>query len=180
MPPRDPNVPQLDFPQLVADLIQQLRLIGPVGLLDFVPSVSPVYLAAVRDGVGFTITPPAFDSAETFSNVSGLGPVVGSVHATTGPLPAGTYDVMAGFSQFGFAGNSGVELQHRNAADAANLAAWPNLQGAAGTTTNRSFPFVAALNIGLNERLRFALTVANAGGAAQLATWIMAAIRPAP
>lgn len=179
MPPRDPNKPQLDFPQLIADLIAQLQLQGPIGLLDFNDSVQPTVLVAIRDGVSFTLASPAFTSAGIFSDIA-VAPVIGTVFADTGPLPAGTYDVKAGWSMSNDQNSTNFELQHRNAANAANLATWPHqLQGNV-IFTQMSFPISFGYELGANERLRFETLNQNASVGSQFNAWIMAQIRPAP
>lgn len=179
MPPRDPGKSQLDFPQLVADLIRELQLLGaPIGLLDFVPSVQPVYIVQAREGaLNLTAVAPAFTSAEIFTDET-TSPALNAVLADTAALPAGTYDVKAWMS-FGPNGGAGAantpELQLRNAANNANLASWPYVsQNQAGFIVDESNQFDIALEIGGNERLRWQQTV---GAFAGLTATVIAAKR---
>jgi len=178
MPPRDPNAVQLDFPVLVADIIEQLRLTGQIGLLNFSPEVVPVYLAAIRDGVGFPLNPTVWESAEWFNGQS-TNPAIGVVTVDTGQLPAGTYDLILDISYVGqmAVGFGDFRVEHRNAANAATLAV---LGSAAGSGINvfghwraPIFGYVLALN----ERIRVLNTQALAGSCTAN---IAVAIRPAP
>jgi len=177
--PREPIRPQLDFPELTADLIEQLNLKGQVGLLDFIDSVQPSFIIGIREGIGFTFTAPTFTSAGVFSDFS-FAPAVNTVLADTGPLPAGNYDVKAGWSWSNQTASAGCDMQHRNAANAANLAEWPhNLQGDA-SVTNASFPITFGYTLALNERIRFQVTSANFSAASRVNTWIMVQRRAVP
>jgi len=179
MPPRDPSRIQLDFPQLTADLIDQLKLLGTVGLLDFSPQVIPTFLIGSREGA-LTVTnePVAFQSGEIFEDTT-TSPGAGAVFADTGALPAGTYDVICGVSYAAHPGGADfITFEHRNAANAATLAAWPLARGSADTQS-QAFPLSMAYSLALNERLRFLNGTAVAGGAT-FATYIMARRRPAP
>lgn len=180
MAPRDPSTPQLDFPQLVADIIRQLNLTGQVGLLDFLDAVRPVYIVASREGaLDFTTALPVFGSAETFFGASINSPA-STVVADTGPLPAGDYDVMANLQFNGTLAAAGqtVVLEHRDAANAATLATLISLP-ITGTALNmtRDLP-LTGYEIGLNERLR-ALSPPSAfvGG---ISSTIFARRRPTP
>jgi len=121
MPPRDPNVVQLDFPQLTADLIAQLNLVGTIGLLNFADTVVPTFLVGSR-GLSFEVNPPDFTSAQSFF-ASAAAPAANTVLADTGQLPAGTYDLRGSLS-FNGNGTAGgvISIQHRNAANTVTLA----------------------------------------------------------
>ncbi len=121
MAPRDPQRPQLDFPDLVAELITQLRLTGQVGLLDFSDVVIPTFLVGSR-GINFSGDPSAFTSAGVFT-ASVSVPAANSIIVDTGPLPPGTYNVFAHISAVGTTATVNVmSVRHRDAADAATLA----------------------------------------------------------
>lgn len=177
MPPRDPTKTQLDFPILTADLIDQLNLTGTVGLLDFLAEVRPVFLIGSR-GITFGSQLPDFGSAEVFDG-TGSNPAANTVIATTGALPAGTYDIACNIASSG-TGTAGQfwALQHRNAADAATLATLLSLP-LNGTQHSReaALPPIGYV-LALNERLRV-VTPATAP-AAQITTSIFAALRPTP
>ena len=177
MADRDASKVQLDFPQLTADLIRDLRLTGVLGLLNLSDTVVPIIsVGNVRPQIVRTDL-AAFDSAEVFSgSVSAPGAI--AVVVDTGQLPQGTYDAMFGGStSAATVAGMNLELQWRNAANNANLATWPH---DGKTTTNVSAQFNVertALNIGLNERLRWTNILAHGGF---VKGWIMAALRPTP
>lgn len=156
MAPREPIRPQLDFPQLTADLIRQLQLKGQVGLLDFIDSVQPTMIIGIRDGISFNFVTPSFTSAQVTSGEA-LSPAANTIVADTGPLPAGTYDLTA---QINIVGNGAAQqygaLEHRNAANSATLATL--LRQLTTTITNRSAPSailpLMGYVIGASERLR--------------------------
>ena len=179
MAPRDPTLPQLDFPQLTADIIRQLRLTGQVGLLNFLDSIRPVYIVAQREGaLSITVTPPIFTSAD-ITDATANNPAVNAITGDTGPLPAGNYDVFASITQSGtLILNGTVQLQHRDAANAVTLAVLINIaiDGAGFGHQDDLAPIVYTL--ALNERLR----VQNLGGAivGVISTVIAAKIRPTP
>ena len=153
MAERDPTKPQLDFPDLVAELITQLRLRGQVGLLDFSDVVIPTFLVGSR-GVNFSGDPSAFSSAGVVTSSAAIPPA-NFVLIDTGPLPAGTYNVYGHLSLIGTTAAFQVSsLQHRDAANAATLTTLARLPIDA---TNRIAETVIPLigyEIGLNERLR--------------------------
>lgn len=168
MPPRNPATTQVDFPQLVADMIGQLNIRGTVGLLDFVPAIQPVYIAAQREGaLTLETAPVVFGTAEIFSDET-VAPTVAEVLADTGPLPAGKYDCIVDSRLI--SGASGViqsncQFQHRNAGNTANL--WSMdlafySHGAVGQTNGRQTTF--AIEISDDERLRFQNLIGIAAG----------------
>lgn len=181
MPPRDPSRPQLDFPQLVADVIADLRLQGTIGLLDFVPSMQPVYIAASRAGsLEVVALDPVFEVATIFTDVTVIA-AAASVLADTGQLPAGTYDVKAFLAHEAgiVAGVSSIaQLAHRNAANTANLSDLDTglFSDGAGLITIRDWKYSTTL--AENERIRFATGVTITQGT--LMTTIMAKRRAVP
>lgn len=90
MAERDPTIPQSDDPDLQADLVRLLRIVGPLGRLniaDFViPTVSVGNLADLA-------LQPSFrpDDIFTAGLLSGAGAF--TIHATTGTVPRGVYDL---------------------------------------------------------------------------------------
>lgn len=177
MAPREPLRPQLDFPQLTADLIEQFNLKGQVGLLDFLDQVRPVIIIGTRgDGLPVTVTAQSFTTAQVFSG-SVLNAVAGTVVADTGQLPEGTYDIKVGFSNTMDAGGTGIfTLEHRNAANAANLASWPYVWR---TGNQYADNWDYAMEFATDERLRWLITDTQAVGG-RTTGWIMAAIRAVP
>ena len=178
MAKRDPNRPQLDFPDLVAELITQLRLTGQIGLLDFSDQVSPVYIVAAREGaLAFTASAPVFTSAGVVGTTLD-NPAANAIIGDTGALAAGTYDIFASMSHTNAGGLGEVSLQHRNAANNATLAnlLWLNSRAVDHQGTN-ALPLMG-YTIGLNERFRFQNTGPAYAGV--LGTVIGVQIRPTP
>ena len=159
MAERDASRVQLDFPQLVADIISQLRLTGTVGLLEMSDQVTPVYIVAQRAGaLSVTAARPIFTSAGFFDG-SLSNPVNLAVIVDTGPQPAGDYDMFAQIQMTGrgttIAGNAVVD--HRNAANTGTLA---TLLHIAYTTVDLNSRVVIPLiryTLGVNERLRISI-----------------------
>jgi len=177
MPPRDPSKIQLDFPQLTADLIRDMRLVGVLGLLDFNPTVQPVFIIGDRD-LSVDAVAPVFGSAQIF-NGHASAPVVATVIATTGQLPAGEYDVWAELSNVGVSpGTSHMELQHRNAADAATLAVLADVPSSGVAVGVSSQVPMVGYTIAANERLRAVIVGANNTGAVTAVIGVR--IRPIP
>ena len=151
---RDPTRPQLEFPELVSELISQLRLTGQVGRLNFRDEVIPAFLIGSR-GINFGGDLPAFTSSAVFASLAAL-PAANTVVADTGPLPAGDYDMMLHMTVHGntTTANTIASIEHRNAGNTASLAGilfilvTPTFQDTAVT-----FPLMG-YTIGLNERIR--------------------------
>lgn len=174
---RDASRPQLDFPQLVADLIRELRLTGQLGILEMSDQVIPTINVGNVRPTEITVNPPTFDSAEIFSGAVAT-PNINSVIVDTGQLPEGIYDVLMGLSVNQPSTGSDLDFQWRDAANAATLADWPTKIGTTVPVPDNGPRFIFSLNIALNERLRlFNSTNQTTGG---ISGWIMAAKRPTP
>jgi len=163
MPPRDASKVQLDFPVLTADLIDQLRLTGVIGVMDFLPEVRPTFIIGAR-GLTATVNPPTFLQSEIFS-VEATNPAANSVVVDTGQLAAGDYDVVLAWGQTQTTVQvTSPQMQLRDAADAVTLLQWflpSNI--IANVNTNITF----AINILLNQRIRLftgAALIGNIGG----------------
>lgn len=179
MAERDPNRVQLDFPQLVADLIRQLRLTGTVGLLELTDQVTPVYIVAQRAGaLSITTSPPIFSSASLFAAQSN-NPGINTIVLDTGPLPAGDYDVYAHISASGRATTIGsaVVIEHRDAANAVNLAILLNAPWGLVEAYSHSTLAPIRYTLALNERLR---VVAQQAFTGQVAGSLGIVIVPTP
>jgi len=179
MPPRDPRITQLDNPELVAALIADLEIIGQVGLLGFIPEVSPVFIVGSR-GLSINNEPPAFQSAEIFDGAV-FAPAVNTVLADTGQLAAGIFDIFANISSAGVATagtGASIALEHRNAANNATLAVL--LQIAVTTVGNNNWGNLpqTGYTIAQDERLR-AIVLTQAISGAGTAS-IGARLRPVP
>jgi len=177
MPPRDPSLNQSDFPQLVADLIEQLKITGGVGLLDFDPTIRPVFIVGSR-GLTIAAEQPSFQSAEVFSD-SVVTPDANEVIVDTGQLAAGIFDVILTFGWHDMTANGQQQLQHRNAANNANLATWEfvskNVIGMFNVV-----PLRFAYQVAEDERLRFVNIVNQTDGSSELAATLMATRRTVP
>lgn len=178
MPPRNPNKIQLDFPELTADLISQLKLVGTVGLLDFAATVSPVFIIGDRD-LTVKALAPVYQSSEVF-HASSANPGVNGILADTGQLAAGSYDIFAEIAWVGSTTvkTAGFRLQHRNASDNGTLATLSeSLPPTADAHGQLVFP-ATGYKIGLNERLRYIAPFSEFIG--QVASTIAAAVRVIP
>jgi len=174
MPERDPSKPQLNFPELVRDLIADLNIIGQVGLLDFVPAVNPVFIVGSR-GLTITSQPPVFASAEIFSGRT-VQPGALAVIADTGQVLAGTFDIICYMMFAACTVVGSMQLQHRNAANSATLAAWDfGLHDSRGSYNPT--PLVFSLDFAVNERLRFINITDQTNVEAQISAVIMASRR---
>lgn len=180
MPPRDPLAIQLDFPLLVADLIEQLRLTGTMGLLNFLPEVRPTFIVGSREGaITFRASPVTYKSSEVFDGTS-TNPTANTVIADTGQLPAGTYDMFCQMSFNGTTPSNGQTclFQHQNAANSATLAILMSLPThPASKAVSQALP-IMGYEIATNERFRVVSPAETLSGG--LSASIYAAIRPAP
>lgn len=179
MAQRDASRVQLDFPQLTADIIAQLRLTGVVGLLDFLDQIRPVYIVAAREGALTVVASgPLYTSASIFSG-SVVNPVALATIANTGPLAAGDYDIWANMNVVGnIATTEPLSLEHRNAADNATLATLLQVSLAGGNLSGNNALPVVGYTLAANERFR----MTNRGGLVngQMSGSIGILIRPTP
>lgn len=142
----DPNTPQVVDPELVVDLGRLLQIRGPLGVLNVLDTIVPV--VNMGDVVTRTVTvlQPAFRSTDVFSAGVQTAAAAGTIHANTGPLAAGTYDIHLQVPQT-LSTSHVWDVRHRNAADNANMAIWSTivLEGAGGAFT-QTFGYEFALN----------------------------------
>jgi len=147
----DGRKPQVVDPEVIAGLQRILTIRGPMGVLDVLDLVIPtISLGQIEDATVIVRT-PAFRPSDIFGGVNVSAPAAGTILADTGALPAGTYDVELLASSNETTQNQAIRFEHRDAANAANLAAFDIAFGSAGGF-NQLFPF--GYEIGLNERLR--------------------------
>ena len=168
----DPNLALVNDPELEANLIRALSIVGRVGKLRVVDIVIPTI--SLGDVVQPTVEvrTPSFRSSDVFSNGALLAPAGGTILADTGALAAGIFDV-----EMYFTTNDDTQIsnmfrtEHRNAANAANLALWDRIAafGLAGVGSGH-FVQKFAYEVALNERLRVSLTNAAGAGRSWLAT----------
>lgn len=164
MPPRDHTKIQLDFPELVADMIEQLSLVGTVGLLDFAPTVLPVFIIGDRD-LSVEANAPVFTSPEVFNGFA-AAPAVNAIVVDTGQLVAGQFDLFAAISVMGTGlGGGHLELQHRNAANDATLAVLLDQPFNAIQNTSNIVLAPMGYTLAENERLRVQILLFGHTGA---------------
>ena len=173
MAARDGLRPQIDFPQLIADVIRELNVRGPLGVLNLSDEVRPVFIIGSRSGaLQVQAQPIAFPSSAVFFGEA-FSPAANTVIVDTGALPPGDYDIFAQISaQMNSVGNGAIPLQHRNAGNTATLATLLSSMSigtvAALTTV---LPFMG-YTLALNERLRVVSPPTNALSGAVSATII--------
>lgn len=181
---RDGTRPQVDFPQLIADVIDQLNVRGPLGVLDLSDQVIPAFIIGSRAGsLQVTVTPVNFASAAVFHGAS-TTPAANTVIVDTGALPAGDYDVLSHISSgANLVATAGVcILEHRNAANAATLATLLSVSIAQTSTAegpNGSELPLIGYTLALNERLRVVSPAFNVN-AGSISASIFAQRRVAP
>lgn len=158
MAEEDPNTPQAVDPETATNLVRLLQIRGPLGVLNVLDTIIPV--VNMGDVVARTVAvlQPSFRSTDVFSAGKQVGAPAATVHADTGPLAEGIYDVLL---QIPETTNTSIvwDVEHRDAANAANLAVWSTI--ISGTTGGR-FKQRFAYEFAANERLR----ILNEGGVA--------------
>lgn len=165
----DPSTPQVVDPERVVDLTRLLQIRGPLGVLNVLDTIVPV--VSMGDVVTRTINilQPAFRSTDLFSVGFLTGSPVQTVHADTGPLLAGTYDVLLAGPMVEQNAAVAFTLAHRNAADTADLMLWGRLvSGGLSGTDNPYIPF--GYEIADDERLRVVNNDVIAAGTRSIAT----------
>lgn len=146
----NPLEPRVNNPELEADLIRLLSITGPLGTIRVADVVLPTVSLGSVVTETVTVLQPSFRSTDVFSAGPQQGIAVPFVHADTGPLAEGAYDLQLHISD-SFDTGQIWDVQHRNAANAANLAIWSTvLLANSGTVFNQQFAYEFAGN----ERLR--------------------------
>jgi len=148
----DPNTPQVVDPELTVDLTRLLQIRGPLGLLNVLDTIVPV--VNMGDVVTRTVQvqSPAYRSTDVFSAGEQTNAPANTVHADTGALAEGIYDVFYDISLIVTVGMR-WDVEHRNAANSTNLAVWRHaVEGTSGSigilVPSFGYEFAA------NERLR--------------------------
>lgn len=173
----DPTKPQVTDPVTVADLIRVLNIRGALGVLDVADVIIPTISVGQLSPLEVTLFTAVFRSTDIFSNGSILGPAGGTVLADTGPLPAGTYDVLLFGSTTDINGsNVGIAFEHRNAANAANLAVFLQLLQSQTVLANVMPRISFAYELAANERMRM-VNNSNSDAADRYVATIFARIR---
>lgn len=153
---------------LKVQMIRDLEVVGQVPDLEIIPAILPVIVMGNVLQQTVRVEQPVFRSTDVFSNGLQTAPAAGEVLADTGPLATGVYDLQV-YSLMAATGfnNIRIEFQHRNAANAANLASWD--YGCRGhSVANETTPVwviqTLAYELAENERLRLIVPVAFAAG----------------
>lgn len=155
-----PGTPEIDDPLLVADLIKLLSIKGAIGRLPLADIVIPVVNLGdvVQPTVETRVNP--WRSSDVFSIGPQIAVAAGTVLADTGALPQGIYDVavMCQGVDDSAPTTEAINLEHRDAANAANLAVWSHMIFD-NTVSMVVFPYYTfSYELGVNERLRAVLT----------------------
>ena len=171
----DPNKPQVTDPATVADLARILSIRGALGVLDVADIIIPTISVGALAPLEVAIRTPAYRSVDVFSAGLQTAPGAGTIMADTGALPAGVYDVLISWNGREDNIATNWSLQHRNAANAANLMAMILVtQIAAGAFAANTLAI--GYTLANNERLRVITNTATTGGRIFSAT-IFARIR---
>lgn len=167
-------------PELIAEVTRQFNLRGQLKPFNLTEDVVPVFDIGRLIGLApqpvvtpglqtmvaaghslsnrhYAVAPPR----QTGANASGVAnnPAAGAIVGDTGQLAAGTHYCVATFSADATTGL--IELQHRNAANAADVDLW-SFQLGLGVVAM----VVATIEFNLNERLRWETAVGFTGNAA--------------
>lgn len=166
-----PGTPEVDDPILLADLIRILSIKGALGKMRVADIVLPI--VSLGDVVQPTVEvrQAAFRSTDIFGGAGVVAPAVNTILADTGPLPAGVYDV-ALYASSNDSGSAAARtrVEHRDAANAANLAQW-DLQTASQDQTAIWSPWITfGYELALNERLRMLNVLVGQANKVHIAT----------
>lgn len=165
----DAQTPQVNDPELEADLTRLLTIVGQLGRLNVADIVLPTVSLGSVVTQTVRVEQPAFRSSDVFTEQIQIAAPANTVHADTGQLAAGAYDIDLYIS-----GNTNDALawliQHRDAANAANVVLWQAIAMVAETPVLRQ---TFAYEFALNERLRILNASVITAGISTLA-WIFA------
>jgi len=161
----DPNVPQVNDPELEANILRELSIVGQLGKLRVLDVVLPTFSLGNVIQQTVEVLTPSFRSTDIFSGGQLVAPAAGAVLADTAALPAGTYDVKMGFSSDDGANQNEIQVQHRNAANTATLAVY-SLVSATGRVGIAQTWWEYGYELAINERLRIVNVLVSAAGTA--------------
>lgn len=159
---RNPFVPQVNDPELEADLIRLLSIVGALGTLNVVDTVVPtVSLGSIADEIDNRS--PVFLDTDIHSEGVKTAPTASLLLADTGQLNTGIYDISIALSSTEVAVDNTLNIEHRNAANTGTVRQWTVVHG---RDNSLIFTFNMAMSFTQNERL----TVRNqvAGTAARV------------
>lgn len=168
-----PGTPEVDDPLLVADLIRLLNIKGAIGRLPLADVVIPIVSLGDVVTPSINIRPPVFGSSNLFSEGTKIAAAVDTLHADTGPLPDGDFDLQI------YVGATNTNrlrwvVEHRNATNTDSLAVWQPLTGAGGQSTALDQQITYSFAAG--ERLRI-INRTTVDVAEISVAWIFARIR---
>jgi len=169
-----PDTPEVTDPILIADLIRLLSVKGALGRMPLADVVVPVVSLGDVVVPSINVRAPSFRAGDVFSAGHQTNAAANFVHADTTALPAGVYDVVIVISSS--TGTGVWNVEHRDAANAANLALWPIMMpgGAATAAVCLNQPF--SYELAVDERLRILSTI-GFGVGERSAAYIFARIR---
>lgn len=155
----NPNVPQVNDPDLEADLSRLLKIIGPLGRLNVGDTVIPVVNLLDITTPIINVALPAYTPGEQFGGPSQVAPLAAAILADTLGLAAGVFDIMINLGCSGNANDSSFLIRHRNAANNASESEFEiPLTGGTG------FSMTYADTFAVNQRLRCEIKVDTAAG----------------
>lgn len=93
MAERDPTIPQSDDPDLSADVIRLLKVVGPLGRFNVADFIMPVVNLGDIGDRSITARQPAFRREDVFTAGVQTAAPANTTHATTNALLRGTYDI---------------------------------------------------------------------------------------
>lgn len=161
----NPNEPQVRDPELEADLVRALSIVGPLGVLRVADIVIPVISMGNVVQQTVEVRSPVFRSSDVFSIGLQTAAPANTIHADTGALAAGEYDIHLYTAPADTEAHV-WQVEHRNATNTANLAIWEwiNTTGGQGLIQTLGYTFA------LNERLRIQNTTVFGVGVSSVST----------
>ena len=160
MAPPDPNRPQVVNAELIAEVIRLLKLRGPLGTLNVLDDVRLTFGLGSAGFIKSLTFAPAFQVADVKSEGIKVAAPANTLHADTGQLSVGSYDLDFFVQQDAQAAEINWEFQWRNAANTANVTVTQVLSR--GGIPPISFPVVVET---ANQRFRLINIDAFAVGA---------------
>jgi len=164
---------RVNDPELQVEMTRTLGIIGEVPPLQIIPAVLPVINLGDVVARVVEVRQPAYRSSDVFSAGLQTAAPINTIHADTGQLAAGTFDIKLYIDTASSGLAIQFEVQHRNAADTADLAVWAVV---AKTLDGGTFNQDLGYEFELNERLRI-LNLRAIGAGAISAAVIFARLR---
>jgi len=159
----DPDTPQVVDPELTVNLTRLLQIRGPLGVLNVLDTIVPVVNMGDVVTRSVRVEQPSFRSSNIFSSGVLVAATANTVLADTGALAEGVYDMIISGENSAPNPAHALIVEHRNAANAANLAIWNHLMSSVINGVGIVGPHAFAYEFGVNERLRLLNRTALAG-----------------